>query len=282
VAAPPLGDRGLWGPWETTPTASPDPSWSGSAVEPSLTQGRPGVIAPWSVRGRDEIVISEAGSRSPRRGPSPTRHWDPDPDGEQLDRWLRGGPTPAGSAATSLEPYSEADLDLLFPPEADPRPPTVDPPAGPVEPPLIQDRAEADSDVNPERLDPLSVPIGSPEPGPAAPSVDYGALSWGAPGLGVEFGLPDHELYLEAINPVPPHLRAPTASPARAPEPPELGFASSGRCSVCADPVSGFRAWTPCPRCFRPVCRECLTASLHEGGSGECASCRPEARAHAA
>ncbi len=267
VAASPHAERGIWDQWETAREPTLGATLVGPVPETAYSLPRTGAIAPFAARDEDAIVISEVRDRRTGSTAPLTRPWSPTLDSEELDRSVRDDPV------RRLEPFSAEDLDLLFPPSE----------RGAPTPASTGIRASGRAAgpepnvVRPTEL-PEEEPTSSPTFGPTeSPSADFGALSWGAPGLAVEFGLPDHELYLESINPVPPHLRAGTKT-----APPSSESVASGRCSICSDPVEGFRSWTPCPRCFRPVCRDCLTESLQEGRSGECASCRPESIARAA
>jgi hypothetical protein len=196
------------------------------------------------------------------------------------------------------QPFTEFELDTLFPPEPGaPLPPYDDTP--PPEP----------------APDPFAGPPGSPAPSPptiptlsdteerprapSAPStfrtgappiwegldaeIALAAAEAGAMGSGPSGMLPtldslDHQVYLEALNPTPPHLRT-SHRPSR-PKPPKRTVRSVASpeghefCTMCARKVADFRTWVECPRCGRPLCRDCLGISFLTGAGGRCFNCR--------
>lgn len=95
-------------------------------------------------------------------------------------------------------------------------------------------------------------------------------LSGGTPGKA-----PD--LYLEAINPVPPHLRNPGVhlrisahgSRRRPPDPTK----QKSVCASCSKLVVNLRMSGPCPRCLRLICNDCLREAFLTNGRGWCDDC---------
>ncbi|HXQ78704.1 MAG: hypothetical protein WB788_06065 [Thermoplasmata archaeon] len=88
---------------------------------------------------------------------------------------------------------------------------------------------------------------------------------------------PADSLFLEAVNPVPPHLRG-VGSPLR------LGERGPNRsrrenatpksvCASCSKVVVTLRMSGPCPKCLRPICNECLREAFVTHGQGWCIDC---------
>ncbi len=83
----------------------------------------------------------------------------------------------------------------------------------------------------------------------------------------------DRLLYLEAMNPVPPHLRG-TARPIPPTRPiPATRSTATMTCAACTRGLGDFRGWSPCIGCGRPVCRQCLHRSFLLGEEGFCWDC---------
>lgn len=181
-------------------------------------------------------------------------------------------------------PFSDDELDRLFPPEpgapdpvsapARPSPAAVplavEPPATepPAPSPLVTLEEKVFRERSPPAADGFSGDVGGPWSG-------VGALS-GA-------GAIDHLLYLEALNPVPPHLRTsteevslPTPTVVRSPP-----AAVPRSCGSCRRGLGDFRTWSSCARCGRPICRRCLGLSIRFGEDGVCWDCSESALAQA-
>jgi hypothetical protein len=88
---------------------------------------------------------------------------------------------------------------------------------------------------------------------------------------------PIDALSLEATNPVPPHLRginlrdriAPSPSGRRSLDP----GAQKSVCASCSKIVVNLRMSGPCPKCHRPICDECLREAMTTRGQGWCIDC---------
>lgn len=94
--------------------------------------------------------------------------------------------------------------------------------------------------------------------------------------------LPELDLELEAINPVPPHLRLgfpleSVAHPQTDPRHPRSGGAKAV-CASCSVVVVNLRLSGPCPKCLRPICTDCLREGLRRYGRGWCEDCARDVR----
>lgn len=205
------------------------------------------------------------------------------------------GPTASALARSPNRPFTEQELEALFPREgAVPR--SGEPPWNsgtlttfPVSPPGRSACLEAPGDtrtvVSAKGTRALAG-VGAREIGSATPSAtpplerDRLAESAGDP-------LPpldrlDRRVYLESVNPLPPHLRPgpgsrPTPSTPSTAHGPSPAYPSIS-CSMCARRLSDFRTWAHCPRCGEPLCRDCLSLSFLTGAEGHCPSCGPPIR----
>lgn len=85
------------------------------------------------------------------------------------------------------------------------------------------------------------------------------------------------DLFREAANPVPPHLRA--AGPLLRFEPAKpvarSGSSPTSRsvCASCSKVVVSLRMSGPCPKCMRPICNDCLRDAFVTHGHGWCVDC---------
>lgn len=85
------------------------------------------------------------------------------------------------------------------------------------------------------------------------------------------------ELFSEAANPVPPHLRG--TGPLVRGDIPRAAHRSresaSPRsvCASCSKVVVSLRMSGPCPKCLRPVCNDCLREAFVTKGHGWCIDC---------
>lgn len=191
----------------------------------------------------------------------------------------------AGARSPSARPFSLDELDRLFPQEADTsiRDRVIDalddlPTARPV---ALETEPRAPS---PGESPPADVRHADPDPSEShrvpTPVLTVPSGDLFTPRLGLELLPPaaavDELLYLEAINPVPPHLRGGTLGPS-APDPalprPFAGSPPPRACHSCNRGLGDFRTWSPCARCGRPICRRCLGRSFRLGEDGVCWDC---------
>ncbi|MGA3021393.1 MAG: hypothetical protein ABSE66_01095 [Thermoplasmata archaeon] len=205
----------------------------------------------------------------------------------------RGLPPPSPRA----EPLSEEELDRLFPPVSGRRsvflseaPERVGGPSSwamepglPADPPARSDESARSTERD------WSTPEGDGDsPSRGVPFEDQRADRPTIPGstafsrsgpLGV-FPRPDArsaDLFLEAANPVPPHLRG-TGLPVRMephrPARRSLNSASQRSvCASCSKVVVNLRMSGPCPKCLRPICNDCLRQAFVAQGHGWCLDC---------
>jgi len=280
------GDE-LWQHW-TTPLGRPlGVEAAGPVAESWFSPAKAGAVAPFAGRDHDTWVLSDDRRTVVRGGPAGVVGGSPSraPAPPKLARASTSG-------GIRAHPFTELELDTLFPMELE-----LDRPS-----PLSPDRAIR---AEPRKLPPVTTPT---EPTPSIPAASASvephapllppvpSAPWEEPGpkaaaalaeadplLGGPDGLPtldsiDHQVYLEALNPTPPHLRSSIRTDAKRAGPREAR--SSARryyrefCAMCARKLSDFRSWVECPRCSQPMCRECLDLSFLTGAEGRCLSCR--------
>jgi hypothetical protein len=194
-------------------------------------------------------------------------------------------------------PLSVEELDLMFPPVSSSRsvflseaPKRVggpsswvrelslpaDPPASPDESTSsTEDRSstfEGDEDP-PSRADPFEGPRTDHSTIPEATSSPRSRPPDGISHSNAQTA----ELFLEAANPVPPHLRGESArarTEARRPSVRSIGSASQRSvCASCSKVVVNLRMSGPCPKCLRPICNDCLREAFVTHGHGWCIDC---------
>jgi hypothetical protein len=287
VSAAARSSEDLWHFW-TTPKSRPlGVEVAGPIAESWYFPSKSGAIGPFASRDEDlrfipsPIAADESLELTPPPATAPSEL-----------------PSVRPSLTPRTEPFSELELEALFPTSAEfdavafngpPTPATLTGPAPPSRPAPPSEGESAPLPGVPP------VPLTPPAPaGPATPDWDLavvdasalggsGAFVAGPGGLLPTLDSVDHQVYLEAINPMPPHLRSvPVAGP-RSPEVPRARPARRRTpeivCTMCSRKVAGFHAWVDCPRCGQPMCRECLGRSFLTGSDGHCYSCRDSHRA---
>ncbi len=192
-------------------------------------------------------------------------------------------------AARRRGPFSEAELDRLFPLE---RPAALHVPPMPlatteISPmPFLRPALALEADAIGASDTAAARPTAAPPAGGASP-VAGAALEpvTGEQPNGRFRILPSllflrNPLYLEAIQPLPPHLRR--AGRSGGPVPGSSAAAPLDRsgglrveCVGCLRSFSGFRSWVLCPGCHAPLCRRCLGASFLASPEGQCSRCHP-------
>jgi len=204
---------------------------------------------------------------------------------------------PTGNSA----PYTEEELDRMFPPDGGP---TVrflaEPPdrigggspwsSEPPQPKKVTDREEDPLDgIGPAESFPPTEVRGILQDAylVSDESPPVGRHDSAKPEREVE-ALPrprvirhSSDLTLEATNPIPPHLREAgplirfdVHSPRRGGR---GGSGSRSVCASCSKVVLNLRMSGPCPRCLRPVCDECLREAFAAHGHGWCSDCSASA-----
>jgi len=272
------GDE-LWQHWVPLKTAPLGVEASGPVGESWYYPAKSGAIAPFASRDRD-LVFLAADRSVVELGASSANS----------DRRTNRPPAPiSASRASSLartQPFSEVELDSLFPTEAEtvlegPFPALPPPMAAPTNGgPLIPVRSPAAPSVAPgiDATRPAT-PASWEVPGTGAAALSEASSLYAGPtGSLTSLDSLDHQIYLEAINPMPPHLRTalpgpptPKSDPAPARSPPA---ALDEFCAMCTRKLSDFRSWAECPRCSRAMCRDCLGVSFLTGAEGRCFACR--------
>ncbi len=200
-------------------------------------------------------------------------------------------------------PYSEEELDRMFPPVTDrgtvflgDAPDRVGTPSswsftstrpepvsrGPDGSRSRGNSRRAEAELDEDGSEPIDRPEGDT---PEMPTDLPPTRASGRPRLSTqrESEPPSSELSAEAANPIPPHLRA-TGPPIRfdTPASPHAVSASSHARSVCAScskVVLNLRMSGPCPKCLRPVCTDCLREAFASQGHGWCLDCSTAALA---
>jgi len=85
------------------------------------------------------------------------------------------------------------------------------------------------------------------------------------------------DLFLEASNPVPPHLRIEGGFTQVDVRRPARRSVDPGRprsvCASCSNLVVNLHMSGPCPKCLRPICNDCLHDAFVRYGHGWCIDC---------
>jgi hypothetical protein len=277
------GER-MWRQWETPAVRGLGAEVTGPVGEIPYVPSAIGPQGPYASRDVDLVILPERphARSTPFRGPV------------GIPGAPRRIPTASVRAYTNSRmrlasrrrrPYSPAELDAMFPPDLSPAPSVPALPLATAELSPIP-FARASLAIEPEAIAParpLSAPpsfgaagtagLGLVEPpvGPDQPTGRFRIL----PSL---LSLRD-PLYVEMIQPIPPHLRVPfrpaARSDARATSTLPRPGSRSTECIGCLRPLSGFRGWVICPGCHGALCRRCLGASFLASAEGQCSRCRP-------
>jgi hypothetical protein len=272
----------MWTQWETPVTASLGVPLAGPVAETAYVPPSPAAPTPFARRDRD-LVIATVPDGSSAIAPPPRPSWTDLESPAVIPRSpLRSGGYARSRAGLRRRiPYSEAELNALFPPEVPAAVVSVLPLASAEISPIpllgpslaLEPEAAVVSLITSPapRTSPVVGPLRDVPTAPAAtdhPSGRYRIL----PSL---LHLRD-PLYVETIHPIPPHLRAiarPRGTAAPAPRP--SAGAKPPCCVGCLRSLTGFRAWVICPGCHQPLCRRCLGASFLASTEGYCSQCRP-------
>jgi len=206
-------------------------------------------------------------------------------------------------SSSRASPFSEAELDRMFPPAGR---------RGPVFLDDVPDRiggsspwthsggslrrrslsiGDETSDLAGSRLDPdvgEDIALAAPQSRGRGAESSKASSSSDSPGdsarnLEHESATNLTELRHEAANPVPPHLRA-SGTLLRFEPSPRSGAAKGSSaprsvCASCSNVVVDLRLSGPCPKCLRPLCQDCLREALVTVGHGWCTDCAQAASA---
>jgi hypothetical protein len=200
-------------------------------------------------------------------------------------------------ASTRRSGFSEEDLDRMFPPTVGGRslflsevPDKIGVPLAPSKIPNMPVEAGVGFTTSAVsragRSQPLGADVVARSPGspPAEDSTDLAVLSESPSASLRAFSEdsrgppnPVDELFREAVNPVPPHLRGarlPTHVGSRRPDRPRRDTSNpKSVCASCSKVVVTLRMSGPCPKCLRPICNECLREAFVTHGQGWCIDC---------
>ncbi len=290
------GDE-LWRRWVRPRSTSLGAELVGPVPETAYSPPKPGAFVPFPEKDRNIRFVQP--NRDGRASEGSSSNSDSEPV------WtLRGGFSTTISGATALvnrtaegSPFSEADLDLLFPRES--RPFGPNPPPSPESPnPVPEVTLEPRPAVSPRfRVEPEWRPQDSPVASPRDLSDGLGPLPDGStslverPGAAAEaFGQlsaqplgaespsvsSDYSMRLDSTHPAQLLSQGSGAKSIGAPkEQPGLLRQKPGvrTCIVCSRHLSQFRAWSVCPHCREPLCRYCLRLSFASGAEGYCFDC---------
>jgi hypothetical protein len=288
-SSPVLPSDETWLSWLPPEHRWPAPEERHRSAGVVRSPGIAGNLVAFPVRGYYDGFHSPNSGR--RDGRVPTR------DGSsRLSSPGPGGPPSTASLAErsyvrSLDdsPFTEDDLDRLFPPTISGRtiilaeaPLKVGRPNGtsgelrPRWEHSVEDRGEPSghpketllADVEAESDIVRSLPSSSPE---------HTERSLGAPPHPTPLGC----VLDEVANPLPPHLRASGSSAelglrTDAAPPHRKGRTPRSVCASCSKVVLDLRMSGPCPKCLRPICNECLREALATRGRGWCVDCTGE------
>ncbi len=294
-----VGDE-FWGRWLLPHADSLGAELVGPVPATPYLPPVPGALAPYSARDADLVFVGR-GSPAGRAEPRPARPHPPRNSAAAPVYLSSGGSTAGDRAITTIggRAFSEEELDRLFPPDTSPWSPPS-PGNGPspergVPPPQAPETPIARPSPGPlERAlrasaAPRMPGVGAPEPyapsgaGSVLAAVPVGVTDYAAPfsefpGTGGTTERMNHPLHLEALNPIPPHLRSAGGSPPRRPPAvetaPPLRPNPARSCSMCARQLWDFRSWGDCPECGDPICEHCLRLSFLTGAEGHCWDCR--------
>lgn len=290
----------LWQMWSTPKTGSLGAELVGPVPETAYSPPKPGAYAPFPQKDEDIVFLDSGDDRAakgrllsrssrPSASSSPVGHSDFATD--------RSGAMAAQLTRTDF--FTEADLDRLFPTETTSSVPELQSgekttlgvsgpdrePPRPVGP--SSSAATDDSQLHDPAKTRGEIPVVGDRWVRAIPPSQKtaGAKPWGVGyQLGGTHGVrpildsTENEVYIESINPIPPHLRKSPATNPPEPNRPGTGViprVGPGRvCSDCSESVLDFRSWSDCPECGDPICRDCLSSSFLRGAEGHCSGCR--------
>lgn len=245
-----VGDE-LWRRWSTPRMSSLGAQLVGPVPATAYTPPRDRAVVPFPYRDRDILFLPDPPTPPARAAPVA-----PPPPAAPTRVAVRAAPPAAPMPLENNHPFSDDDLDRLFPLDL-PRPS----PAAGVPAPSYPSGRTLSADPDEE----LSV----------VPMGDVGPLSTGPVGLLPTLDEYDHPTGFGrtlGVSPAIGRIPARASSPSRG-----LGEPShpvpERICSDCARRLSDFRSWGECPGCRQPICRLCLSLSFVTGAMGACSEC---------
>jgi hypothetical protein len=279
----------IWRQWDSPSTGSLGATLTGPVAESAYVPSAIGHPGPYA--DRDEGLMFYPLAALPR--PAPLRGSVGVPGAPRrvpVPTVRSAANARARLAARRRVPFSDAELDALFPPDRSPPPMAAPMPLATAEfSPIPFPRATLALEIDSIALPSTgsrpsssgSRAVAADLPPEEAPEFDEGAQPSGRfrilPSL---LSLRD-PLYVETIHPLPPHLRSSVprgggrVAGARATSTPHPVGDRSTECVGCFRSLSGFRGWVMCPGCHGPLCRRCLGASFMASPEGQCSRCRP-------
>jgi len=300
LSVPPTPGNGAGLSWLIHGHGRPGPEAAGSASGVVHSLGKSGNLVWFPVRnylhGVRPATRSGDDTRSmPRANISPSIPQARDPPALTTTPW--GGVHTPSSPARATRPLSDEELDRMFPPATIRRPYVL--PDAPEKVGGLSSWARVmDSDDDtPARTDESASPTGSlspsvegdgdPDPddvpfadervdGPRVPDPTASSRSGSFKAVSRQVA-ESTDLFLEAVNPVPPHLRSVGVhAQIEAHRPTRRSISCASQRSVCAScskVVVDLRMSGPCPKCLRPICNDCLREALATRGHGWCVDC---------
>jgi hypothetical protein len=291
------GDE-LWRRWAVPPARPLGVEVAGPLPETAYSPPHPGGFVAFPSRDTDLQFPVPGGSRpsTTKATQTPIPASDPQPDAAAPTDVSRASREPL-PIPTAMGPFSESELDALFPLGPDFSPVTEHssssassrPRSHAFEPPRTDQPVPEGPALRGSGRSDLNTPAAARTPGPlperanqlestaVSSGLEVGPLLAGPVGLLPTLDSLDHLVALEAVNPMPPHLRVAPSSDADRRTPGRTRAGTSGgfrwTCAECSQGLTELRAWVECPKCSRPICRRCLTLSFLTGADGHCTEC---------
>ncbi len=279
------GDR-VWKQWQAPPSAPLGAALAGPVPETAYVPPRGGAEPAFPARDRD-LLVAVGPTLVPAAGAAARAALAPAPRFVPAPAVRASSQARARLAARRRIPFSDAELDAMFPPDAAGAPslPLASAELSPIPFSRPALSLEPDAIVPPiARARSVAGAIGPGPPAPPAAPATPGAGGEAPTGrfriLPSLISLRD-PLYVETIHPIPPHLRSAPGSrggggsACRASSTRARGAPVSRACVGCLRRLSGFRGWVVCPGCHQALCRSCLGASFLASSEGYCSTCRP-------
>ena len=282
-------DDELWTRWAGPVAPGLGAAGDGPVPGAAYSTPRRGTPGPFPSRGHEAVSLTGPLARSgamrarvePTSPPSPARR--------AVDA-AAGAARPAGSRLPL--PFSEDELDRLFPPESSPGPaPMSSRWSGPDGSTGSSESAETEGEDAPSSAPLRTAPVPFAISGARSltPPEPAGRSEASAEGPSVGSGSGDEPVAflfsLEAVESGGYLGRVASPRPAlgrigplrEVPRRDEVAPPPARSCTECSARLTDFRAWADCPDCGTPLCRLCLSVSFLRGTMGSCSACRDPA-----